>query len=90
MGEKTYRTGGDELMAIVHTETPERIREEIRKKAEEWHGMYSDEISMSVGYAAYIDHPDATIDELEHIADSDMYDEKEKYYKGRGIDRRRH
>ena len=89
-GGKTYRTGGDEFMAIVHTETPERIREEIRKKAEEWHGMYSDEISMSVGYAAYIDHPDATIDELEHIADSDMYDEKEKYYKGRGIDRRRH
>ncbi len=40
----------------------------------------ADEISLSVGYAALRDHPGATLDELEHIADAEMYKEKEKYY----------
>ena len=44
---------------------------------------------MSVGYAARKDHPGVSIDDLEHIADADMYAEKEKHYKERGIERRR-
>ncbi len=86
---RVYRTGGDEFMAVTHTKAPEQIREEIRKKASEWHGMYTKEISMSVGYAALSDHPDAALDELEHMADAEMYREKERYYKEKGIDRRR-
>ena len=86
---KVYRTGGDEFMAVVHTDDPEGLRKEITKKAADWHGIYTDEITMSVGFASHKDKPAATIDELEHIADADMYAEKEKYYKERGIDRRR-
>ena len=86
---KAYRTGGDEFMAIVHTESPESIREKIQEKASEWRGEYSDKLTMSVGYAAYADHPDATVDDLEHIADASMYVEKDRYYRETGIDRRR-
>jgi len=58
--------------------------------ASNWHGTYCDELSMSIGYAGIADHKDSNIDELEHIADSDMYNEKEKYYSSIGHDRRRH
>ena len=78
---KAYRTGGDEFMAVVHTVEPEDIRNCIIKKATEWHGTFVDEITVSVGYAAKKDYPVATIDDLEHIADADMYSEKEKFYK---------
>ncbi|MCR5748098.1 MAG: GGDEF domain-containing protein [Lachnospiraceae bacterium] len=86
---KAYRTGGDEFMAIVHTDAPEKVRESILSKSGEWHGIYADKVTMSVGYAAHYLYKDATIDELEHLADQDMYAEKEKYYKENGIDRRR-
>ena len=86
---KAYRTGGDEFMAIVHTKTPEKIREAIWQKVSEWRGMYTEKMTLSVGYAAYSGHQGATADDLEHIADADMYAEKERYYKENGIDRRR-
>ena len=86
---KAYRTGGDEFMAIVHTKTPEKIREAIWQKAGEWHGVYTEKMTLAVGYAAYSVHRSATADDLEHIADTDMYAEKEKYYRQNGIDRRR-
>lgn len=86
---KVYRTGGDEFMAVIHTDDPEAQRNAIKNKAVEWHGVYTDEITMSIGYAAHSAHPDASIDDLEHIADADMYADKEKFYKARGIERRR-
>ena len=86
---KVYRTGGDEFMAIVHTLNPEGLRGGISGKAGEWHGVYSDEISLSIGYAVHKDKPEASLEELERIADEDMYSEKAKYYKEKGIDRRR-
>ena len=49
----------------------------------------ADKLSLAVGYASYADHPDATVDDLEHMADADMYAEKERYYRESGIDRRR-
>jgi GGDEF domain-containing protein len=50
--------------------------------------MYTEGMTMSVGYAAASDHPGATVEDLEHRADVDMYAEKERYYKQAGIDRR--
>ncbi len=86
---KVYRTGGDEFMAILHIDDPENLRASIIDKTKEWHGVYCEEISLSVGYAAYKDKPGSTVDELERIADSDMYKEKAKHYKGKGIERRK-
>lgn len=86
---KVYRTGGDEFMAVVHTEDPEGLRSSIKAKTEEWHGIYTDEITLSIGYAACSDQPGSSVDDLEHLADADMYAEKKRYYEERGIDRRR-
>jgi diguanylate cyclase (GGDEF)-like protein len=86
---KVYRTGGDEFMAVIHTENPEELRETINTKTKEWHGVYTEKISMSIGYASHKDNPAASIDELERLADADMYNEKDKYYKENGIERRR-
>lgn len=85
---KAYRTGGDEFMAIVYTKEPEKIRQEIGRRAANWRGMYTEGMTMSVGYAAASDHPGATVEDLEHRADVDMYAEKERYYKQAGNDRR--
>ena len=86
---KVYRTGGDEFMAITFCENPEELRSLITEKTKEWHGVYTDEITMSVGYASHRTNPNATIDDLEHLADSDMYTQKDKFYKERGIERRK-
>ncbi|MCR5596381.1 MAG: diguanylate cyclase [Lachnospiraceae bacterium] len=86
---KVYRTGGDEFMAIVYSSDPEELRRSILDKAKEWHGIYSDEMTMSVGYASHKDNPAASVDDLEHMSDKDMYLEKEKFYKERGIERRK-
>ena len=86
---KVYRTGGDEFMAVVYTDEPENICRAIKEKAGEWHGIYTDEITLSIGYAAIGDHSGATIDELEHRADAEMYKDKDRYYRERGIDRRK-
>ena len=74
---------------MIRTEDPEKFRRSIHEKTKEWHGVYSESISLSIGYASHKEHPDLSIDELERIADADMYSEKEKYYKENGIDRRR-
>ena len=86
---KVYRTGGDEFFAIFRTEDPENVCNDIKTKASEWHGIYSDKMSMSLGYATHKEKPKATIDDLEHIADGRMYEDKERYYKENGIERRR-
>ena len=85
---KAYRTGGDEFMALVRTDDPEALRCSILKQAGEWHGVYTHELTVSVGYAARKDHPDAAVDDLERLADADMYAEKERFYETRGRERR--
>ena len=86
---KVYRTGGDEFIGILHTDDPESVRADVREKAAEWHGEYVDKLTLAVGYASHKDHPEAETNELEQMADSDMYSEKGRYYRESGIDRRR-
>ncbi len=86
---KVYRTGGDEFLAIVHTTQPEMIKKATIQQSVAWHGRRVSKLSFSIGYAAACDHPDASITDLEKIADNLMYDSKELYYKNKGIDRRR-
>ena len=86
---KVYRTGGDEFLAIALTDDPETILQDIQRLASEWKGTYSENLSMSIGYASHREHPDADIHGLEKLADAMMYREKNRYYSAPGIDRRR-
>ncbi len=86
---KVYRTGGDEFLAIARTAEPSEVRAQIVRLSAEWHGAYAESMSLSVGYAAHREHPDADIHGLERYADQMMYREKNRYYSAPGMDRRR-
>ncbi len=86
---RVYRTGGDEFIAIVSCDDPEGLRKEILEKTALWKGNYSEKVTVSVGYAAHKDNPKASIDELEQMADRDMYAEKKRFYLESGLDRRK-
>lgn len=85
-----YRTGGDEFFAIINadTETTDKALDEVQKLCDEWSGRYIESVSVSAGYAAHCDFPDANIAALGKTADQNMYDAKSKYYMKKGIDRR--
>ena len=86
---KVYRTGGDEFMIIINTQTPEELKAAIKAKAKPWKGIYTQNLTLSIGYALHKENPDSSIDELEHIADTAMYKDKSLFYQENGIDRRR-
>jgi diguanylate cyclase (GGDEF)-like protein len=85
---KVYRTGGDEFMAILHTDDPEAVRLDIERRCGKWRGRYSERLSVSVGYAAHADYEGLSMHELEKKADNEMYLSKAKHYEREGIDRR--
>ena len=85
---KAYRVGGDEFAAILHTADPQALCRDIEKYADNWHGEYSKEMSISVGYASHNENEELNIHELEKKADAEMYQSKARYYEKKGIDRR--
>ena len=86
---KVYRTGGDEFIVIAKTDAPGELAERIKRESSAWHGAYGEELSLSVGYASHIEHPDADVHGLEVLADQMMYREKARHYRIPGVDRRR-
>lgn len=87
---KVYRTGGDEFEVIAYAADCKAILRDIRLKTALWHGFLADTISVSVGYASRADYPEATVEDLEKIADQHMYEDKERYYIETGKERRHH
>lgn len=86
---KVYRTGGDEFMAILHTDDPKKVCRDIERRCGEWRGRhYKGRLSLSVGYAAHADDEGLSLHELEKQADREMYLSKAKYYEAEGVDRR--
>ncbi len=86
---KAYRTGGDEFMVISYMENPMDLFDAIKKQTKEWKGLYTSELNLAVGYAALKENPNASIDDLEHLADTRMYEDKSEFYSKSGNDRRR-
>ena len=64
-----YRTGGDEFMVFSLDFRPEQV-EDFRCLTR------AREISVAVGYASSAEHPGATPEELERLADAEMYRDK--------------
>ena len=85
---KVYRTGGDEFTAVIHTNDFLKIDARIRTSSADWKGDLCPSLSLSIGYAAHRDHPDASVEQLKRIADSNMYEDKNKFYEETGLDRR--
>ncbi len=84
-----YRVGGDEFFAIATSDDPEKIRKDISELTKNYDGTYPNKLNISVGYASLRAHPEASFDELENLADVNMYEEKDRYYRENHIDRRR-
>ena len=85
---KVYRTGGDEFMAIVHAADCDALLGEIRKKTAAWKGRMVDGVTVSLGFASHAEYPDASIESLEKLADTRMYEDKARFYQQSGQDRR--
>ncbi|MBO6128626.1 MAG: GGDEF domain-containing protein [Pseudobutyrivibrio sp.] len=86
---KLYRTGGDEFLAIIFTDDSEEIVDKILANTNNWKGMYVDNLTISIGVAAKKNFSDvSSIQELEKLADEDMYKKKYAYYEANGIDRK--
>ena len=86
---KVYRIGGDEFMIITQIKDPDSLKTAIKEKTKAWKGHYTDELNLSVGYASLSENQDASIDDLEHLADTRMYVDKSEFYRKSGNDRRR-
>jgi len=54
-----------------------------------WKGKHINEISVSYGYVLSSEVEGKTICDISNLADKRMYEAKERYYKEKGIERRR-
>jgi diguanylate cyclase (GGDEF)-like protein len=88
---KCYRMGGDEFSVIAYTDksTYEAAERKLQEELMNWQGEYIHGLSVSIGKAIQFEHIDASIAELEKIADIQMYQAKHVYYSTGNLDRRR-
>ncbi|MCR4891675.1 MAG: sensor domain-containing diguanylate cyclase [Lachnospiraceae bacterium] len=77
-----YRTGGDEFIGLlsISEEDLEKAKQKFEETMKNKKGLLVEEVSMSVGYTARREFPEASITEIAKIADKRMYDAKRKYY----------
>lgn len=87
---KVYRIGGDEFIAILPMERQQFawIKMEFDRVVREWTGDQIDAISISSGCVSSDEREWASMKEIVNVADIRMYEEKAKYYKQNGVDRR--
>ncbi|MGN1094021.1 MAG: diguanylate cyclase domain-containing protein [Candidatus Neoclostridium sp.] len=82
---KCFRIGGDEFIAIVNAEKSKtsELRRTLCEAAEKRDGL-----SLSSGYAAAVEYPGYSIEELINVADKMMYADKENYYRDKKDEQR--
>ena len=87
-----YRTGGDEFMALLEIEPEEleRVLRQFNERNELWTKARSYRLSVAVGWVRASDHPGLNPQELAALADKAMYEDKARYYRETGHDRRTH
>lgn len=87
---RTYRIGGDEFAAIIFADADRlaKIKKDFEHTFLNWTGELVDHLSISVGYAAKSEYPEETVLEIAKHADEEMYKDKSKHYREKGIDRR--
>lgn len=81
---RVYRTGGDEFTALLHCTPEETARLKERLHACAQLSDSAQPVSVAMGAASWGENPALTFLQLEHLADSLMYEDKHAYYQRKG------
>ncbi len=86
----TYRTGGDEFIAIINMDEEEfkKVQESFSETVSAWTGFIVKELSISEGVVSKKEFPGMDMMELAKAADRHMYENKKQHYLSTGKDRR--
>ena len=87
---KIYRIGGDEFVALLTQSVTdlESILQVFDSSIQDWHGKYSNSISVSYGVVKSSEQDFDSIHSVSKLADERMYKSKSEYYNMSGNDRR--
>ncbi|MBQ0058812.1 MAG: GGDEF domain-containing protein [Lachnospiraceae bacterium] len=87
---KVYRIGGDEFAVILHAEDVqlEAIKVAFKEKTDAWQGNLVEKMSVSCGYATSEECQDRSVQQMAHLADERMRQNKAAFYRTKGVDRR--
>lgn len=87
---KIYRIGGDEFVALLNQSVTdlESILQVFDSSIQDWHGKYSNSISVSYGVVKSSEQDFDSIHSVSKLADERMYKSKYEYYNMSGNDRR--
>jgi len=85
-----YRIGGDEFIALINAddELLEQIKRNLDDACNKWTGKLVPSLSISCGFVATKEMPNATLHEIVVLADKRMYEQKSRFYRKKGFDRR--
>ena len=88
---KIYRIGGDEFVVLLNQSVSDlqHILKVFDSTISNWHGKYSNSISVSYGIVQSSEQEFDSILSVSKLADERMYKNKSNYYKISGNDRRR-
>ena len=88
---KIYRIGGDEFVVWIQNSVSnlDSILQVFDATIHEWHGKYSNSISVSYGVVKSSEHSFDSVQEISKLADERMYQNKKDYYTTSCNDRRR-
>ena len=82
---KIYRIGGDEFVVWIQNSVSnlDSILQVFDSTIHEWHGKYSNSISVSYGVVKSSEQSFDSVQEISKLADERMYKRKSEYYKNR-------
>jgi len=85
-----YRIGGDEFIALINAddELLEQIKRNLDDACNKWTGKLVPSLSISYGFVPTKEMPGATLHEIVVLADKRMYEQKSRFYRKKGFDRR--
>lgn len=88
---KIYRIGGDEFVVLIQESVSniDSILQVFDATISDWHGKYSNSISVSYGVVKSSEQSFDSIHSVSKLADERMYQNKKEYYTTSGNDRRR-
>ena len=88
---KVYRIGGDEFSALLYVPEGalEPLKQEFDQAVSSWSGASVGNLAVSCGYASAREFPTETVAGLVSISDKRMYEDKDRYYASKGLERRK-